>query len=374
MRIAVDATSLLLPSAGVKTYLYYWLSALLHASADRGDAVVSYTPGIPVPEVLDHQASAAGSIETQLRLRIVQMVNAVSLRRNPLLDLFLLGSDLFHCSQHTGSLPRGKKNTATIFDLSCWITPEYHTRRNIAATRRYGEKILTACDGLIAISEHTRQDAAAILGIPLARIQVIYPGVADAFFEVNDQRSSEIKARYRLAKRYMLFVGCIEPRKNVPAVVSAYRRLPESLRTEVHLVLAGTLGWESDEVRTLLGRSGGTVRHLGYVPEPDLPGLVRGAEMLVYPSFYEGFGLPVAQAMAAGTPVITSNRSSLPEIAGGAAICIDPGSVEELSTAMERLLACPEIRCALAARGRCRAEKFRWSAAASQSLDFFHQC
>lgn len=123
----------------------------------------------------------------------------------------------------------------------------------------------------------------------------------------------------------------------------------------------------------MLNQSGPKVRYLGYVPEPDLPALVAGANTLVYPSFYEGFGLPVAQAMAAGTPVITSNRSCLPEIVGDGGLLVDPDSVDDISAAMERLCGSPSLASELSARAKARAESFRWSQAAAESLTFFRE-
>jgi len=370
----IDATSLLLPGMGVKTHMHYWLTSLLEAAPRRGDTIATYSPGIVVPPVLDHRKSAAGRCATQFRLRTVQLLNLVSCRENPCLNLFVPGADVFHCSQHTMNLPKRKIITATVFDLSCWKTPEYHTPANIAATRRHGETVLKACDGLIANSQHARQDAVEILGIPEDRIRVIYPGVAEQFFEVTDEQAAVVRAKYRLAAPYLLFAGCIEPRKNVPSVLNAYRRLRQSVRKDVQLVLAGAFGWASEEVRIALSKGGDAVRHLGYVPEHDLPGLFRGAAALAYPSFYEGFGLPLAQAMATGTPVITSNRSCLPEVAGGAALCIDPTAVEDLQAAMDRVLTDTELARTLSSRGRSRAQRFRWPAAATESLDFFREC
>lgn len=374
MRIAIDVTSLLLPSAGVRTYTHYWLSSLLDAATGRGDEIVTYAPGVRVPEVLDHRQSAAGFWATQFGLRMVQLVNSTRLRENPVLNLLLSRADLFHCSQHTVSSPRHTKVTATLFDLSCWITPQHHRPDNIAATRRYGETILKAADGLIAISENTRRDAMEILEIPGERIRVIYPGVPEAYFEVGPEAAERARAKFGLSAPYLLFVGCIEPRKNVGAILEAYGRLPQPVRQEVRLVLAGMFGWDCEEVQRVLSRQNGTVLHLGYVPEPDLPGLMQGSAAVLYPSFYEGFGLPVAQAMAVGAPVITSNRSCLPEVVGDAGLCIDPDSVDELSAAMQRILASPELAQTLIARGKVRAENFRWAASAERSMDFFHAC
>jgi alpha-1,3-rhamnosyl/mannosyltransferase len=315
---------------------------------------------------LDHQES---SLRATWKLRQVQFHN---IRRNPLIRLSVFGADVFHASQHVANLPTGMKITATIFDMSCWICPEYHTAKNVAATRRYGERILKACDGLIAISGHARRDAAEILNIPAERIRVIYPGVAEPFFTASAEDARRVGAKYNLQRPYLLFVGCIEPRKNVSNLIRAYRRLPEPVRRDAELVVAGPFGWADEEVREMLGGGGG-IRYLGYAPEGDLPGLYGGAAALVYPSYYEGFGLPAAQAMAAGVPVIASNRSCLPEVVGEAGVLVDPSSVEEMSEAMEQVLTRPGLAREMAAAGRARAALFHWGRCAEESLEFFRE-
>jgi alpha-1,3-rhamnosyl/mannosyltransferase len=368
MRIVIDVTSLLLPSAGVKSHIYYWVLSLQEAARASRDRIGIYPPG-GIPPALNHKDSYSRSPVAQCRFRLVQLCN---LGWNPALDFLLAGADVFHCSQHTTKLPRGRTATAMVFDLSCWTTPEYHTTANNAATRRYGEKILTACDGLIAISRHTREDANRILGIPLERMRVIPPGVPECFFDPGAAEAARIRSKYGLEGPYILFVGCIEPRKNVPRLIRAYRQLPEALRREVRLVIAGPFGWEGEETRAMLESDAG-VRYLGYVPEDDMAGLYGGATLFVYPSFYEGFGLPVAQAMAAGVPVIASDRAALPEVVGEGGLLINPESAEELSAAMERILNSPELATELGKRARLLAERFHWTESASKSLDFFHE-
>ena len=358
-----------MPSAGVKSFLYYWLVSLLDAAPRRHDRISLYPPLLATPGALRHETSIAGGFRTALALRFVHAANT----RNRVIDLLLMGTDVFHCSQHTANRPKRPKVSATVFDMSCWMVPQYHTAANIAATKRYGENILKTSDGLIAISAHARDTAASVLGIPEERIRVIYPGVPEAFFEATDAQAADVRARYGLEAPYLLFVGCIEPRKNVTGLIRAYRRLPEALQRDVQLVIAGPFGWDSEETRHMLTASGPNVRYLGYVPEPDLPGLSRGALALVYPSYFEGFGLPVAQAMAAGVAVIASDRTCLPEVTGGAALLVDPDSIEQIGDAMERIATCPGLASDLAARGKERAGHFHWAESAAQSLDFFHE-
>jgi alpha-1,3-rhamnosyl/mannosyltransferase len=370
MKIVIDATSLLLPSAGVKNYIHFWLSSIVKESRARGDRVGTYPPGTWPSTFLNHQKSVTHSLVTNLLLDLVGINN---ISGNPALSLFLRGADVFHCSQHTANLPKHRTVTATVFDLSCWTVPEYHTSENVAATRQYGETILTAADGLIAISAHARADASEILGISGDRIRVIYPGVADSFYTAGDADASKIRDKYQLSRRYILFVGCIEPRKNLPALIHSYCRLPDALRREVELIVAGPFGWASEETRIMLTAGTPGIRYLGYVPEDDLPGLYRGADILAYPSFYEGFGLPAAQAMAAGIPVLTSNRSCLPEVVGDAGILVDPNNYDEIEAALEQILTSSRLAEELARRGRIRASAYRWGLCAAQSLDFFHE-
>src|SRR5208337_696364 len=180
-----------------------------------------------------------------------------------------------------------------------------------------------------------------------------------------------VRAGLRLDRPYLLYVGTIEPRKNVDLLLDAYGDLRSSTSGEFDLAIAGSHGWASEATMHRLRNSLPKVRYLGYVPESDLPALFAGATAFVYPSLYEGFGFPVAQAMAAGVPVIVSGVSSLPEVAGGAAVLIDPRSRVELRDAIESLLTSPTRLADLRERGRTQARKFSWPAAAAQSLDFF---
>lgn len=362
MRVVIDATPLLVRSAGVKNYLYYWIEHLRRAS---GKDTVDTFPALPRLDHLRHDSSVAGRSRTLTGLAALAIANYTPL---PVLDAFARGADLFHASVLVHRPPSRVRLTATIHDLTTFLMPELHPAANLRAERSFAELVRRA-HGLIAVSESTRNDAVRVLGLPPEKIAVIHSGVADAFFECTPGDAGAVRARYGLHRPFVLFVGTIEPRKNLDLLLDAFAALPAGLREEFEMVVAGPVGWQAGRTVEHLR----AVRYLGYIPEADLAPLTAAASVFAYPSLYEGFGFPVAQAMAAGVPVVTSNVSSLPEIAGDAALLVDPRSLAELTAALERLLASAELRRRLAASGRARAARFRWSECATQSLDFFRQ-
>ena len=365
MRITIDASPLLLRSAGVKNYIYYWLANLV---LNRGVNSVSAFPFLDGAGALNHEASVLGSLETIPRLAMLYWVN---LPGSWTLNWMNRNTDLFHATNQIRQAPTGTKLTATLFDMTCFLMPEFHTLGNIAAEKHFSA-MLKQANGLISISENTRQDAIRILGLDAAKIKTIYPGIPESFFEVTDAAAAATAIRYHLNKPYILALGTVEPRKNLDTLLDAYLQLPAHLRETFDLVLAGPMGWASMEtMRRIRGGLSG-VKYLGYVAEADLPGLTKAAALFAYPSLYEGFGLPVAQAMACGVPVITSCTSCLPEVSGDGALHVDPKSASELSAALARLLESPELRAKLGANGRAIAkERYRWDLNAMQSWKFF---
>ncbi len=367
MRVLIDGTTLLLRSAGVKNYVYHWIAALWKAAGKDNIGVYPFLNNLGG---LRHEKSSVSVAGTWARIGWVLFCNV---RGNPLLSLAIRGVDLFHASLHTVNPPRRIPLTGTLHDFTCSLMPETHTPGNVRATLAYAQRLRRQARRVIAVSAQTKSDAVRLMGFDPDRIDVIYHGVDDAYRRVAAEQVTRACAAYGLAKRYILFVGTIEPRKNVSLLLDAYFQLRASTRDEFELVVAGPRGWSSELLIRRLRSGFKGVRYLGYVPEKDLPALTAGAAVFVYPSLYEGFGFPVAQAMAAGVPVITSNLSSLPEITGGAAVLIDPRSVAEMTAALERVLLSPSLAGELASRGRMRAADFTWERCARESLVFFER-
>ena len=362
MKVLIDTYPLLIRSAGVKNYLYHWVDALRRTAADGS---IGTLPEIGRDAALNHDGSMAGSWSTYKNLAALAVSNRTKL---PILDRMAGKADIFHVSSLVRNPPRGPLLTATVHDLTAWIMPELHLAANRKADTRLADNLRRA-HRIIAVSEATRQDAIRLLQIPPEKIVTIHSGVASAFFNVTAAAVDEVRTRYGLKRQFILTVGTVEPRKNFGGLVNAYRALPAHLQEAFELVLAGPLGWADGETAALVR----SARYLGYVPERDIAALTAAAAVFAYPSLYEGFGFPVAQAMAAGVPVITSNVSALPEIAGDAAVLVDPRSQTELRDALSRLLLDANIRARMSERGRELAQRFRWETCAEKSWQFFQE-
>ncbi len=356
MKITIDATSALLRSAGVKGYTFHWLRSL-RLQAGLGDEVRAF-PLLKTWARLDHEHSALALAPTMARLATLHAANVLG---PPVLDLLLGRTDVFHAGNLVRQAPGRARLTATIHDLTSWIMPRVHTQSTLRADRTFEERILKRADGLIAVSENTRQDAIRLLGIDPRRIRTIHSGVAEEYFDAPPRPRS---------KPYVLLVGTVEPRKNLDTLLNAWRSMRPDIREHFDLVIAGPEGWNS---AATMARIRQEATYLGYVPEAEMPGLVAGASLFVYPSLYEGFGFPLVQAMAANVAVLVSRTSCLPEIAGDAAVFVDPCSVSEMSAQLTRLLESPEERLRLAQLGRARAECYRWERCAKESLAFFRE-
>jgi glycosyltransferase involved in cell wall biosynthesis len=363
MRVCLDCTPFLLRSAGVKAYLF---QLHMHMRRTAGDNTFLSFPWLDRADTLIHEGSVLGRVSTLARMGLIYFAN---IRSNPVLDLLGSRFDVFHASNQVRNPPSNALLTTTVHDMTPWSHPELHTAGNVINDKRFAERIVKRSRGIVTPSESSRRDVIQWLGLPEDRVRAIHHGIADEYF---DEISSEPgRARYGLEKPYILFVSTIEPRKNLPRLMDAYEGLRPSLREEFDLVVAGPEGWNSAQTMERLRAAGPSVHQLGYVPEQYLPGLIAGAAVFAYPSLYEGFGFPVAQAMAAGAPVITSNVSSLPEVAGGAALLVDPQSTEELRSALDRVLSSPELRSELSAKGREQAARFRWDRCAREHWQFF---
>lgn len=277
--------------------------------------------------------------------------------------------DVFHGTHFVLPATRAARRVLTVHDVMFLRHPEYFSDRSLNERwhRRELRAALDRADLVITVSACTREDLADLLGVDRGRIRVVHAGVEEAFFVGEaDARVATVRARYGLDGPYLVFlVGTPEPRKNLARTVEAARRGAPG----VPLVVIGPVA----AIRALVPGDAEGIRCLGPIPDADLPPVLHGAEVALYPSLYEGFGFPAAEALAAGVPLITSDRSALPEVVGHAAVLVNPESVEDMAHAIESLLEDTERRRTLVARGRARARELSWDRAARQVLAVYRE-
>lgn len=287
-------------------------------------------------------------------------------------DRLLPNVDVFHATDHL--LPRFSriKTVFTLHDLIFLFHPETHKPLNRWFLTLMMPRFLRAADAIIAVSECTKRDAVRAYGIPEEKITVIYEGVSPRFRPADPETVQAMRAKYGLPEHFILYVGTIEPRKNLTALLEAMTNLQSAI---CNLVIVGKKGWLYEGFFQRLRELGleERVHFTGYVPDEDLPALYSAADLFVFPSLYEGFGLPVLEAMACGAPVVCSDTSSLPEVAGDAALLVNPTDVRALAAAIERVLTDEALRASLQARGLERARRFTWEEAARRTLEVYQQ-
>ncbi|HKC21797.1 MAG TPA: glycosyltransferase family 1 protein [Gaiellaceae bacterium] len=323
MNIAIDTSPLLQTRAGTARYL----KALLRELRRRADL-----------EVETVSFGRADRLST--------------LARDALWYPFVLGrtrgADVLHCPTYRGPLRSALPLVVTVHDLAVFRHPEAFNRWTRMYSPRVVPRVLGAARRIIVVSEFTRRELVELLRVPDERIRVVPNGVDDEFTPNGPAADGE----------YVLAVGTLEPRKNLPRLVEAARR------NQLELRVVGARGWGNVEV------GGNGVRWLGELTDAELARQYRGALCVAYPSLYEGFGIPVLEAMACGTPVVTSRATAMEEVADGAAVLVDPNDPAELAAGIERAAA---QRAELVSRGLERARAFRWDAIADATVGVYRE-
>ncbi|MFT4520484.1 MAG: glycosyltransferase involved in cell wall biosynthesis [Halioglobus sp.] len=262
----------------------------------------------------------------------------------------------------------------TVHDLSHVRFPQFHPEHVVKRLDALLPKSLDRADMVIAVSDLVREEVIEYYGIAPDKIRTVYEGVEDLYRPRAEAETTSVLADYGLThKNYVLLVATLEPRKGIGVLLDAWERLPEELRRFFPLVLTGSAGWRNDSLRDQLESliAGGTVRHLGYVPSEVLPILYSGAAVFSYPSVYEGFGLPVLDAMSSAVPVICRAETSMSEFAEGACLLCNTGEPEELAERLEELLRDNAKRQYWAEQGRVQAAKFSWERCARETSELY---
>jgi glycosyltransferase involved in cell wall biosynthesis len=369
MRIAIDAHSVGAKLGGNESYAVNLIEALAQI-----DSTNDYTLYVTTNEARNRFHNRWPNFKVRLTLPHTPLIRipltlSAELRKHPV--------DVLHV-QFTAPPFCPCPVVVSIHDLSFEHLPETFNRRSRTQLRLTVRHSARRAARILSLSEHTRRDIIETYGINEDHIDAIPLAAPEHFAPVQDNDEIQrVRHNYGIDGDYILSVGSIQPRKNLARLIRAYA----SLRGEVtakklpKLVLAGKCAWLYDETLRALDESGAkeAVVLTGYVPESDLPALYSGAVCFVYPSYFEGFGLPPLEAMKCGAPVIVGNRTSLPEVVGDAALLVDPFDVAAIGAAIKRLIEDPELRTELSIKGQERANAFNWRETARRTLAVYKQ-
>lgn len=368
MRIAIDLSPAIHQKAGLGRYARTLAEHLI--ALDHANEYIAFAYGRFAPDALSPALRALPRASIPLDVRPWRMGVWLGHALGVPLDRVLPRVDLFHATEHLLPPLKNAKTIFTLHDLIFHFFPAYHLPLNRWFLVNAMPHFLRRADAIIAVSECTKRDAITIYHLPPEKITVIYEGVNPALRpETSLERIAAARARFAKNQPFIFFVSTIEPRKNIPALVDALRVLRARGFTH-RLLIAGRKGWLYQSVFEHAKKTGmeNAVDFLDYVDDADLPALFAACDAFVFPSLYEGFGLPPLEAMACGAPVICSNTSSLPEIVGDAALLVNPRDVGALANAMERVITDRALRDELRAKGLEQAAKFSWEHAARETL------
>jgi len=343
-------------SAGVHQYIYHLIN---HLGADGEDFRYSVLVGsgkLPPNSTIAQIRSGLDTERAFARILWEQLIQPSILRE--------IEADLVHGPVFIGPIVSPCPVVITLHDLSFIRFPALFRRGNRLYLTLMTRLSARRASRIIAVSAFTAQEATTLLGVPRERIDVVHNGLNPMFRPLATSEVESYRRRRRLPKRFILSVGTLEPRKNLKVLVQAFARIRDG---HTNLVIAGGKGWFYEELFAeveTLGLSGEVI-FPGYIPQEELPFLYNAAEVFAYPSIYEGFGLPVIEAQACGTPVICSNGSSLPESAGNAAVMVDTRSVEALADGLSQLVTGSILRGQLRQYGVEHARQFSWRRSAA---------
>lgn len=362
MRIAFDGTTLRPQKTGVGYYTEHLLQHLLR-EAPADEFVILSNRSVRTSAPLPDRARVLPGYRFPVRSVWMQTLLPAALHT--------MQPDVAHFTNSIVPLVKRVPTVVTIHDMTLDLFPDLHPLRKQVLTRPLVALAARTADAIITVSHSARQDILRLTGAPAGRVHVIHEAAAPAFRPIQNCTLLEsVRRRYGLAERVILYVGTIEPRKNLPRLIEAYAHVHHNGDLPHQLVCVGPHGWGYQEVRQCIEalNLGDAVRLTGYVPFTDLAPLYNLSEIFVFPSLYEGFGLPVVEAMACGTPVITARNSSFREIADGAVEAIDPLETDAIAEALVRLSNDVDRRRELGRNGLLRAQEFSWSRAARETL------
>jgi glycosyltransferase involved in cell wall biosynthesis len=382
MKIAIDAFPAMLQKTGVGYYTEHLITAFLKFAPDNDYYLCDFLGGKEFYQLVKVEPDLSNARDlfriSNVRFPFVTLARVLLYMRNRALGRIgrLEEADLFFGTNYRGVFLKGMKNVITIHDMAHEHFPDAVPGNTLRYLKERLPEVARSAALLIADSEATKDDVVTFLNVPEQKVRVIYLGVDTSFRKIADREIlTAARERYRLPERFILFLGTIQPRKNLEGLIKAFALLCKEKGFEHSLVVAGGQGWKSGGLKALIKKLGldRRVRFIGYVDGGDMPALYNLADLFVFPSLYEGFGLPVLEAMACGVPVVTSRVSSLPEVAGDAAVLVDPSSGEDIAEGMRRLLSGGALRDQCVEKSLERAKLFTWERCAHETLAVFKE-
>ncbi len=374
MQIAIDIQAVAETRTGVGQFTYHLVEAL--AGADSPDRYTLF--------LFDFRRSFRDPSLERENVRVQKIRLPGMLLRKiwdrvswPPLERLTGAFDLFHFTNYLIPPMRGSRALTTIYDLGFMRHPRYADPKALKALSRNLRESVERAAGVITVSEFSKSEIMDLLGLPDSMVEVVYPGVSPSLSgHVDEPAILRVRRKCGLSGPYILFVGTIEPRKNIPALLRAFAEaLPFFRARGCRLLLAGKKGWLYDEVFETV-RACALEDHVvftGYVEDDDLGPLYRAAEFAVFPSFYEGFGMPLLEAMASSIPVLASDIEAHREVLGEAALFFDPCDPEGLARRMKELYEDRELRRTLTEKGDARAGRFTWEASAARTARIYRR-
>ncbi len=372
-KILIDATAIPKQPVGAGLYMSRLVRELLHAELEFDLKILAHEDDFGLFDLHDeYKKHFLFQRDRGRGLRILseQFTYPQLIRKNQM--------DLCHGLHYSMPIINKTRTVTTIHDTTFYLYPQKHTWLKRLYFKFFIKYSSIHSDHLITVSDNTKNDLISLFNIDPGKITTSHLGVDTSFKPLdNYDMFQKIKNKYVLPDKFILYVGLIEPRKNLQSLVKAYANFLKmsELKDNSHLVLAGRWGWESKELTKLITELNidAKVHFPGYIDSEDLPFLYNMAIVFVYPSYYEGFGLPVLEAMACGTPVITSNISSMPEIVGDSGLLINPNDISNIENAIKDLLSNDLLRRKLSEQALIRSKEFTWKETAQKTLDVYRR-
>ncbi len=372
MKIAIDTIPLLSPLTGVGHYTYQIAKALQEIDSTHE---YSYFYGYYSPNLISPGEHPRSFYRLKEAVRKLPFLGTAARNFKDWGNYF--SSRRFDLYFEPNFIPLrmpAKRTVVTVLDFSFARFPEWHSKDKVRYFRKHFWKKISRADRIIVISDFIKNEAVHSFGFSEDQLTTIHLGFDRSIFRVYPREDLlAVKNKYRLPENFILFVGSIEPRKNLQNLLQAYMDLEESVRKELKLVLVGFKGWENEEIMSVIRKLKGNVFYTGYVPDEELAKIYNLASLFVYPSFYEGFGLPPLEAMACGCPVIVSDAASLPEVCGKAALYVAPHDVPSITGAIHKCLTTPSLKESLINEGWERIKLFSWEKCANEHLKVFEK-